>query len=321
MDERQYGQSAAADIHHLIELIVGVVGDDPSAQQGAVEEFHSTFTPLVERIASRFLSSVPSYNLSDLVDEAFAFLTTGLRQDAHGKPYARQSPLRSWLEKPVKGDLHAFVAVCVTNYFRDLSRHRRSKHLEDLLSLEDPELRRLTSVSPHLEDVAEARVILGEVLPKLPAQEIFILHKIYFEGLTYQELARLLGTSEPFIKNLRRRAVGRLKRIVGLKFPDYYLAPTSIEAATSDLFSATEKSPATGQREHASSAEQQAIEQGSVPSDISTYRQETYLSTGGDEVPFASPVVSSMRVSARLKIGGEVAQLPIDPDDIIYLDE
>lgn len=39
------------------------------------------------------------------------------------------------------------------------------------------------------------------------------------------------------------------------------------------------------------------------------------------EVPFVSPVTSSFKVKAVLKIGQGITQPPIDLDDIVYLDE
>ena len=51
-----------------------------------------------------------------------------------------------------------------------------------------------------------------------------------------------------------------------------------------------------------------------------TYQTDALWLNNGD-APFVSPVTNSVTVKARLRVSGEVAQLPIDFDDIVYFDE
>ncbi len=53
---------------------------------------------------------------------------------------------------------------------------------------------------------------------------------------------------------------------------------------------------------------------------VTTYQSEP-PSLGNDNVPFISPITCSFTVKAKLRVGGEVVQPPIDFDDIVYFDE
>lgn len=53
---------------------------------------------------------------------------------------------------------------------------------------------------------------------------------------------------------------------------------------------------------------------------VTTY-QVIPPSVGQEDVPFVSPVTSSFTVKAKLRVGGEIVQPPIEFDDIIYFDE
>lgn len=53
---------------------------------------------------------------------------------------------------------------------------------------------------------------------------------------------------------------------------------------------------------------------------VATYQTDP-LTIIGEDVPFVSPVTSSFMLKAKLRIGGEVIQPPIDFDDIVYFDE
>jgi len=53
---------------------------------------------------------------------------------------------------------------------------------------------------------------------------------------------------------------------------------------------------------------------------VITYQTDP-LSVGGEDIPFVSPVTSSFTVKAKLRVGGEVIQPPIDFDDLVYFDE
>ncbi len=53
---------------------------------------------------------------------------------------------------------------------------------------------------------------------------------------------------------------------------------------------------------------------------VTTY-QFVPPSVGQEDVPFVSPLTSSFTVKAKLRVGGEIVQPPIDFDNIIYFDE
>lgn len=53
---------------------------------------------------------------------------------------------------------------------------------------------------------------------------------------------------------------------------------------------------------------------------VTTYQTDPLL-VSGEDIPFVSPVISSFTVKAKLRVGGEVIQPPIDFDDLIYFDE
>lgn len=66
-----------------------------------------------------------------------------------------------------------------------------------------------------------------------------------------------------------------------------------------------------------------SIEQAFVPllaETVTTYQSDP-PSANSDDVPFVSPVVSSVIVKAKVQIGGEIVQPPIDFGDVVYFDE
>lgn len=97
------------------------------------------------------------------------------------------------------------------------------------------------------------------------------------------------------------------------------LAAVASTAATAPIMRRTEDSVIV-RREQSASTEQ-GIERllgGLLIGTVTTYQAVSLVT---EDVPFVSPVISSSVVKARLKIGGQVGQPPIDFDDIVYFDE
>lgn len=208
------GGFAAGSTLQLIALVSTILDADSISRAEAVEEFRRMFDPLIRKLAASFLQALPHFNLDDLVDDAFSFLIMGLHQDAQGEPSVRQSPLQSWLEKQVKGSLHAYVATCAYNYFRDLRRQTHYKSVQRFISLEQQQFTDEGSagLTGGMNDF-EVRWALRTTTLKLPPYQRDILHKFFFEGLTYQQVAHSLGISEARAKALLRQAIDRLRRL------------------------------------------------------------------------------------------------------------
>ncbi len=76
-------------------------------------------------------------------------------------------------------------------------------------------------------------------------------------------------------------------------------------------------------RKEQSASVEQAIERafsGLLAATVTTYQNDP-PSVDNEDVPFVSPVISSITVKAKLRVEGEVIQPPIDFDDIVYFDE
>ncbi len=59
----------------------------------------------------------------------------------------------------------------------------------------------------------------------------------------------------------------------------------------------------------------------SVNEDYSALTSNSLPQTKNEEDIFVSPVVGTFKVTAKIRIGGKVEPLPVDNEEIIYLDE
>ncbi len=57
--------------------------------------------------------------------------------------------------------------------------------------------------------------MLSEALGKLPANLSVAIHLIYFDGLSYEEAARVMGKNKKQIDNLLYRAKKALRELLG----------------------------------------------------------------------------------------------------------
>ncbi len=75
-------------------------------------------------------------------------------------------------------------------------------------------------------------------------------------------------------------------------------------------------------RTEQSASIEQAIERALSPlhaETVSTYQSDP-PSVDNEDVAFVSPVDSAFTVKAKLRVGGEIVQPPIDLNDIVYFD-
>jgi hypothetical protein len=93
-------------------------------------------------------------------------------------------------------------------------------------------------------------------------------------------------------------------------------------AVTAPAMQRKEESLVVIRREQSASIEQ-SVENAlnKFLSGTATTYQTNPLLVRGEDIPFVSPVISSFTVKAKLRVGGEVIQPPIDFDDLIYFDE
>jgi hypothetical protein len=100
------------------------------------------------------------------------------------------------------------------------------------------------------------------------------------------------------------------------------LAALASTAATAPAVRRSEESFVTIRQEQSASLEQ-ATE--SVFNKFNTESVTTYQAdppfVGNEDLPFVSPVVSSFSIKAKLKVGRNIVQPPIDIEDIVYFDD
>jgi RNA polymerase sigma factor for flagellar operon FliA len=79
----------------------------------------------------------------------------------------------------------------------------------DLLSLSSP------AETPEEQLLRSDRVAtLARAIATLPERDQTLLSLYYVEGLTYREIAKIFGVSEPRISQLRGRALRRLREAI-----------------------------------------------------------------------------------------------------------
>lgn len=121
-----------------------------------------------------------------------------------------RSPRADDLARRLGADLESVLEAlqcngCFTPASLDLPVGRNSSlPLSDLLAGEDPE-----------RGAAEARMVLGPVLEKLPDRDRQILHLRFVECLTQAEIGDRLGVSQMQVSRLLTRILGRLSTLVG----------------------------------------------------------------------------------------------------------
>ena len=160
---------------------------------GEFEKLYREFHPRVLAICRRKLDSLEE--AEDAANDVFARLPAALRT------YDSSQPLSGWLSK------------VASNYCVDLLRKRRSeqRHLEPVR----PEAAEPAAPleSPIDELLAkEASEAVRDAIFALPERHLVPLVMRYFSELSYDEIARTLGTSRTHIAVLIFRAKQQLRR-------------------------------------------------------------------------------------------------------------
>lgn len=135
----------------------------------------------------------------------FAVVLTGdpvladdILADVLGKAFER------WDRVSAAENVHAYVRRMVVNEFTSWRRRRaRTSVWADLSGFTEP-------VADHSAAHAEHQQLAGE-LRRLPARQRAAVVLRYYEGLSFAEIAELLGTGENAIRSNVSRALRRLR--------------------------------------------------------------------------------------------------------------
>ena len=96
--------------------------------------------------------------------------------------------------------------------FRYLKKKRRRQDAD----LPDPDAIAGDDFDPAATVLSNERSrVLSEALGKLPANLSVAIHLIYFDGLSYEEAARIMGKNKKQIDNLLYRAKKALRELLG----------------------------------------------------------------------------------------------------------
>jgi RNA polymerase sigma factor for flagellar operon FliA len=181
------------------------------------------YLPLVERMATGMVRKLPPSVLrEDLVAAGAIGLMDASRRfvgerGAEFEWYARVrirgamvDELRSldWLTRNERSKARAHAATGEGVSFSVVG-------IEDIPeNLRSPATRESTSPAGIVEKRMD-REALGNAIGCLPAREASIVSMHYVDGLSFKEIAKSFGVSEPRISQLHTRAVKLLQRIMG----------------------------------------------------------------------------------------------------------
>lgn len=109
-----------------------------------------------------------------------------------------------WAHVSAAGNLHAYVRRMVVNEFLSWRRRRaRTSPWADMSELGD-------TVEDHGDAHAEQQSLITE-LRALPARQRAALVLRFYEGMSFAEIAELLGTGENAVRSNLSRALSRLR--------------------------------------------------------------------------------------------------------------
>lgn len=161
----------------------------------------SAFRELVERHQRAVINTIyratgDAWEAEDLAQRAFV----QMYRSAHRyRPTAR---FTTWM--------FTIVYNLIRNEYR-----RRARHSVESLDHGNPPSHQLTDVQAndpaHNTALAELQQRLAEAIESLPANQRMALILARHEGLSYEEIARVLGCSVPAVKSLLHRARETLK--------------------------------------------------------------------------------------------------------------
>ena len=181
--------------------------NDKELIQKIAAKDHAAFKALVERYQALVINTC--YNLlgnrqdaEDVAQEVF------FQVYKSAKRFRQEAKLSTWLYR-----------IAVNRSLNFIRNNKRFRWLESLSSLLEGERQRVSDVSTSNSDrpdVAleekEQNVIVKKAIDSLPEKQraAFVLHK--YEGLSYQEIAEVLGRSLSSVESLIHRAKLNLQR-------------------------------------------------------------------------------------------------------------
>lgn len=71
-----------------------------------------------------------------------------------------------------------------------------------------------SDLKADIEKLKKARRDIVEVIEQLPVKQYDILHKIYIQGLTFQQIADIQGKTRSCVSNMRKKAVRSVQAIL-----------------------------------------------------------------------------------------------------------
>lgn len=71
-----------------------------------------------------------------------------------------------------------------------------------------------SDLKADIERLKKARRDIVEVIEQLPVKQYDVLHKIYIQELTFQQIAEINGKSKGSISNMRKKAVRNVQAIL-----------------------------------------------------------------------------------------------------------
>lgn len=167
--------------------------------------FEQLFGLLGPRLHGFFMRSFESQSVADDLLQ-----TTFMKVHRARSEYRRDLPVRPWV--------FSIAARVRLDEFR-----RRKRSPEDL---DEAELARadadqaLAAEAPRSVEVGERATLVRAALDALPESQRVIVHLHRFEGMTFPEIARLLGTTEGAVKLRAFRAYERLRKQLRSLLPE-----------------------------------------------------------------------------------------------------
>jgi RNA polymerase sigma-70 factor (sigma-E family) len=138
-----------------------------------------------------------------------SLLLGGSWQDAEDVVQAAlEKAFRHWRRVAAGGDPEAYVRRIVVNMV--ISRARRRRVLQEIHMARPPE----TPVRPGTDALDDRDLLLAE-LDRLPARQRAVLVLRYWEDLSEEETARILGCSTGTVKSQASRGLARIRQSLG----------------------------------------------------------------------------------------------------------
>lgn len=127
---------------------------------------------------------------------------------------AQDALLVLWWEpqrfQPERGSLRPFLIGVARNKAIDLVRHEEVIRSREALLIEAGEF----LDAPPADRAVEDALVVRSAIDKLPVAKQQVIFLAYYKGLTYREVAHVLGLPEGTVKTRIRDALIRLRRLI-----------------------------------------------------------------------------------------------------------